>query len=187
MGAIGAACVQPWYVTPVGFTRRLERAAIHRIVKTGNDWLAARNGGRRVRICGKVLTFKAAPVPTVTDAGMGTQLVPELDAVLPWTPGRINLVFFDAPNTYTGGWADQPPVVPGHTAVVSLGGTVPWTLDYWPMVELHETLHALGIGHVMDDPHDLMAPQWASGPLMLDPSRSHYWDALMASPFLTGY
>lgn len=172
-------CVQPIYATPPGYTRHLERAAIHTLVKAGNDWLQTHDGGRRIRICGKIVVFKTPARYTVTP-----ELVWTFDKLLPEPADRINLVFYDAPDTLTGGWADQPPLVPGHTALISLGWMPPW-VDTWRFYLLHELLHTFGIGHVLDDPYDLMAPQWASLRLHLDPSRTHYWAQLQASPFLT--
>lgn len=173
-----AAMIQPVLALPQGVAvRRGELAAISQVIEDGQRFLEGQTG-HRLRVAGRVvivrLPFKAMSVRHLSAAGF-QRIADGVDSSL--ADDTIHAVFYDAPNTMTGGWEL------GHTALISLG-RLPF-LNGWSVTWLHEVFHAVGIGHVADDPCDVMAPRLGGcAAFTLDSDRADYLPALLASPYL---
>ncbi len=169
--------VQPIIALPVDAHSHLGPAAVRQIVDGAQLWLDAETG-YRLRVANRVIVvtvpWRASAFHHLTPAALR-----RIDGAVPHDPGVLDVVFYDAQNT----WAQGRAFSPGRTAVLMLGGMAA-TARNWSLTFLHEFAHMLGIGHVTDDPCDLMAP-WACGrTVTLDADHRDYWATLLASPYL---
>ena len=170
--------IQPIYAIPIGFkSRHLERGAIQQVIQYANNWLSDQTGGLRFRVADKVIVIR---VPYTRHPNVLT-----FDRTLGAPSGTINAVFYDAPRAEIVMTATWPPLVPGHTVLLSII-RLPLFTDTWSLVFLHEVFHSIGIvpntdAHVHDYTCDLMAEDLCldRSKVVLDWKRDDYWNYML--------
>ncbi len=172
------------YVVP---SDRLDRklhlnGTLHRSVDSFQRWLAARTGGRALRLDtyrGDVdISFYRLQMSEADLADPGVFPVAEVERELAAAgllrDQKIYAIYLDGPSSEMCGGAAWPPALPGRVAAVYLqaypGNALGNSVDapgYWDFAMLHDVLHTLGVvarcapnhtraGHTSDDPRDLM-------------------------------
>lgn len=169
--------IQPVYVIPASAASQHLQPEIRMSLAQMQDWLAAHDGGRKLRLAHKV-RFVRLREDRAALARLGVMAYAALDAELPKVDGVKYIAFADVSYSSCGSAA-----IGGDLAVVWSGSECTYADP--ELVALHEILHALGIQHVTDDQRDLMngTDHFPSDPV-LDPGHDHYWSYLMASPYL---
>ncbi len=170
-------CVQPVYaLTAQAPAQPSAPALIDQTVTDANTWLAGKTGVQ-LRICGATITVRL-PLRPSGIARLGPKTWAAIDRDTPHQPGVIDAVFLSEQGIRMGGISGQP----SQTALISTGWTDPRAILFQRDSFLHEIFHTLGVGHVYDNPCDLMAP--ASQPCAGGPTLGAYMPAVEASPYV---